>query len=267
MTTPSIFHLLTQEYSLVLVTSEDDIRALKEVRRKTLLNAYQNLAKIEDEETFLYNKDDEQSFIYLLKHNPTENYVGTIRVFFVNPHTPIQKIPLQLYGNVQNIDHLVAEHPVCEVSRLALASDLEPYPGLSALQLRTSLTMGLMSTIGINMFLYQCNNIFSIMEPALFRILRRQGIHFQQIGPAVEYYGMRIPHMIKRETLITGSKEMLGEITLFYLRQLCHAPEKFYQFIETHPYLNHSDLRLEEICRIFREYGEKVTVPFLLEHT
>ena len=267
MTNPSIFHLLTQEYSLELVTTKDDIESLKEIRRKTLLSAYQNLAEIEDEESFLYNKDDEQAFIYLLKHHSTQNYVGTIRIYFVNEKTPIQQIPLQMYGHVEGIDHLVSEHPVCEVSRLALASDLEPYPGLSALQLRTYLTMGLMSTVGTTMFLYHCHNIFSIMEPALYRILKRQGIYFEQIGPAVEYYGMRIPHMIKRETLIKGSNETLGEITLFYLRKLCHSPESFKKFIEKHPYLELSDLCLDNICHIFRIHDEKVTVPFLMEQT
>jgi len=267
MVDPQILHLLTQEYSLVMVTDSHDIEVLKDVRRRTLLPAYQGHAKITDEESFLYNQDDEQSFIYLLRHNPTGEYVGTIRVFFVNEKTPIKRIPLQMYGNVKDIEHLVSNYPVCEVSRLALASDLPSYGDLSKLRLRTYLTIGLMSTIGINIFLYHTNNIFSIMEPALHRILKRQGINFHPIGPAVEYYGMRIPHMIKREELITESKDILGEITLFYLKQLCQDPGKFWQFIEDHPYLDRSDIHLERICELFDTYRDKVDIPFLLNHT
>ena len=262
-----ILHLLTQEYTLVMATDDNDIESVKEIRRKTLLPAYQNLAEIKDEDQFLYNKDDEQSFIYLLRHNPSGEYVGTIRVFFVNHRTPIQQIPLQMYGHVEGVEPLVAQYPVCEISRLALASDLPSYENISALRLRTYLTVGLMSTIGTNIFLYHSNNIFSIMEPALHRILKRQGINFHPIGPAVEYYGKRIPHMIKREELITESKDILGEITLFYLKELCRSPEKFWQFIDRHPYLERSDIHLDRICELFKLHGDAVDIPFLLQHS
>ena len=265
MINQQIFHLLTQEYSLILATDDKDIESVKTVRRETLLPAYKDMADIQDEEHFLYNHDDEQSFIYLLRHNPSHRYVGTIRVFFVNKKTPLKQIPLQMYGHVENIEDLVSQYPVCEVSRLALASNLPPYKDLSALRLRTYLTIGLMSTIGINVFLYHSNHIFSIMEPALHRILKRQGIHFHPIGSAVEYYGMRIPHMIKREKLITESKEILGEITLFYLKKLCNSPEKFWQFIDRHPYLSRTDIHLDRICELFETYGEKTNIPLLLE--
>jgi len=76
------FHLLTREYSLILATDDKDIEAVKTIRRKTLLPVYQDLADIQDEEHFLYNQDDEQSFIYLLRHNPSQEDVGTIRVEF-----------------------------------------------------------------------------------------------------------------------------------------------------------------------------------------
>jgi len=267
MIDPQIFHLLTQEYSLILATDFQDIKAVKSVRRKTLLPAYQDLAEIKDVDHFLYNQDDEQSFIYLLRHNPSQEYVGTIRVFFVNQKTPLKKIPMQIYGNVKDIDHLVSQYPVCEISRLALASDLPAYQDMSALRLRTYLTIGLMSTIGINTFLYPSNNIFSIMEPALHRLLKRQGINFHPIGAAVEYYGMRIPHMIKREKLITESKDMLGKITLFYLKELCNTPDRFWEFIDSHPYLDRSDIHLDQICKLFDRYGEQADIPLLLEHS
>jgi hypothetical protein len=262
-----ILHLLTQEYTLVMAMDEKDIALVKEVRQKTLLPVYQHHAEIKDEDRFLYNEDDEQSFIYLLRHNPSGEYVGTIRVFFVNHRTPIRKIPMQMYGHVEGIESLVAQYPVCEISRLALAPNLPSYENISALRLRTYLTVGLMSTIGTNIFLYHSNNIFSIMEPALHRILKRQGINFHPIGPAVEYYGKRIPHMIKREELITESKDILGEITLFYLKELCRSPEKFWQFIDRHPYLERSDIHLDRICELFKLHGDAVDIPFLLQHS
>ncbi|AKF24546.1 hypothetical protein YH65_03425 [Sulfurovum lithotrophicum] len=263
MTEPSIFHLLTEVYSLHLAVTEQDIESVKQVRKEALLPAYQTYADIEDESAFLYNRDDEQSFIYLLQHNATQKYVGTIRVFFVNDATPIQKIPMQIYGHVKEIESYVAEHPVCEVSRLALSGSIEPYEGLSGLRLRTYLTVGLMSAIGINAFLYPCNSIFAIMEPALYRILKRQGIDFEPVGPAVEYYGKRIPHMIGRKDLIFGSKEILGEITLHYLSKLCQDPDRFWAFVDRHPYLDRSNMHLSKICQCFEKATQPVSIPSL----
>lgn len=258
-------HLLTREYSLVLATSKEDILAVKQIRKEILLPKYQNFATIEDEDHFLFNEDDEQSFIYLLRHNATQTFVGTVRVFFINTTTPVQELPMQKDGHVKDIDCLTKDLPICEVSRLALSNNLPDYKGLSALRLRTYLTMGLMSTIGINIFLYKYTNVFSIMEPSLHRILARQGVNFKSIGEGVDYYGMRIPYAIKREKLIDESKNILGQVTLFYLKELCQNPEKFWQFIDNNPYLERSDIQLDRICQLFKEHGDDVDIPLLLE--
>jgi len=257
-------NLLTQEYTLILATTEEDILAVKKIRKEILLPKYQNFATIQDEDLFLFNKDDEQSFIYLLRHNPTQTFIGTIRVFFVNASTPIQEMPMQKDGHVEGIDHLTKDLPICEVSRLALSNTLPEHKDLSALRLRTYLTMGLMSTIGINIFLYKYTNVFSIMEPALHRILTRQGVNFKSIGEVVDYYGMRMPYVIEREKLIGESKNILGQLTLFYLKELCQNSDKFWHFIDNNPYLERSDIHLDRICQLFEEHGDDVDIPLLL---
>lgn len=264
MSNEEVFHLLTKEFSLVLATSEEDLLSVKEIRREILLSKYQNFATIEDEDLFLFNKDDEQSFIYLLRHNTTQTYIGTIRVFFVNSSTPIQELPMQKDGHVEGIEYFTKDLPICEISRLALSNTLPEYKDLSALRLRTYLTMGLMSTIGINIFLYKYTNVFSIMEPALHRILTRQGVNFKSIGEVVDYYGMRMPYAIEREKLIDESKNILGQLTLFYLKELCQNSEKFWQFIDNNSYLEHSDIQLDRICQLFEEHGDNVDIPLLL---
>jgi len=249
----------------VLATNEDDISAVKKIRKEISLPKYQNFATIEDEDLFLFNKDDEQSFIYLLRHNPTQSFVGTIRVFFINDATPVQELPMVKDGHVKGIEDFTKNLPICEVSRLALSNTLPQYKELSALRLRTYLTMGLMSTIGINIFLYKYTNVFAIMEPSLHRILTRQGVNFKSIGVDVDYYGMRGPYAIKREKLINESKNILGQITLFYLKELCQNPELFWQFIDNHPYLKRSDIQLDRICQLFKEHGDDVDLALLLE--
>lgn len=262
-----IFHLLTEEYSLVLASNKEDIEAVKKVRKEILLPKYQTFETIEDEAHFLYNQDDEQSFIYLLRHNPTQRYVGTIRVFFVNSVTPIRKIPLQMYGNIQNIDHLTQELPICEVSRFALSKNLDSYEGLSSLQLRTYLSLALMAATRINFFLYHYSKIFAIMERSLQRILKRQNVHFEEIGEAVEYYGMRYPFVIKKEDFLVSGEQTegpMGRLTRHYLKELCKNPEPFWQFVDNNPYLERSDTELERIAQLFETEGEDVSLALLL---
>lgn len=263
-----VMHLLTKEYSIVLASNEADITEVKKIRKEILLPKYQNFASIEDEDLFLFNKDDEQSFIYLLRHNPTQTFVGTIRVFFINDATPVQALPMQKDGNVANIGHLTKNLPICEVSRLALSTNLHTYKDFSTLQLRTYLSMALMAATRINFFLYHYSKIFAIMERSLQRILKRQNVCFDQIGDAVDYYGMRFPFVIKKEDfLVAGEKTEgpMGMITRYYLKELCKNPESLWEFIDNNPYLERSDIHLDRICQLFKEHGEDVDLALLLQ--
>jgi N-acyl amino acid synthase of PEP-CTERM/exosortase system len=260
-----VMHLLTKEYSLVLATTQKDFQAVKEVRNEVFSHRYAIYPELKEAKWYLFNQDDKQSFIYLLQHNATKRYVGTIRVFFINTHTPVQKMPMERDGHVEDIEYFTKDLPICEVSRLVLSNTLPEHKDLSALKLRTYLTVGLMSTIGMNIFLYKYTNIFSMIEPSLHRILKRQGVNFNSIGKAIDYYGIRKPYMIKREKLISESKNILGEITLFYLKELCQNPEKFWQFIDNNPYLQHSDILLDRICQLFEKHGDDVDIALLLQ--
>ena len=263
-----VMHLLTKEYSIILASNEEDIAKVKEIRKEVLLPKYQNFASIEDEDLFLFNKDDEQSFIYLLRHNPTQTFVGTIRVFFINDATPIQELPMQKDGNVEDIHHLTKSLPICEVSRLALSGNLSAYKDFSTIQLRTYLSMALMAATRTNFFLYHYSKIFAIMERSLQRILKRQNVYFEQIGDAVDYYGMRFPFVIKKENfLVAGEKTEgpMGMITRYSLKELCKNPESLWQFIDNNPYLERSDIHLDKICQLFKAHGGDVDLSLLLQ--
>ncbi|WP_295420962.1 acyl-homoserine-lactone synthase [Sulfurovum sp.] len=258
-----VFNLLTQEYTLVLATTKEDFSSVKEVRREILLPKYRNFATIEDEDLFLFNQDDRQSFIYLLQHKETKQYVGTVRIYFVNNHTAQKILPMERYTHSRQIKQLSQALPVCEISRLALSRKLVKHKNFSALQLRTYLSLGLMIATRINAFLYDYATIFSIMEPSLERLLKRQNANFKQIGEAVDYYGMRAPFTIKRKKLLHETEENVGQITRYYLKQLCQNPEPFWQFIDNNPYLERSDIQLDRICQLFKEYGEDVDLELL----
>ncbi|HFQ61013.1 MAG TPA: hypothetical protein ENK39_01765 [Epsilonproteobacteria bacterium] len=266
MHSEDFFNLLTQEYSIKLATSPQDFQAVKEVRREVFSHKYNMTPTLLENKGYLFSKDDIQSFIYLLRHNTTNSYVGTVRLFFINGTTPLQKLPMQKDGNVKDnvIKNMMHTFPICEISRLALVNTLPRYKDYSALRLRTYLAMLLMISTRLNLFLYHQNTIFAIMEPSLHLILKRQNVRFRQIGKPVEYYGIRTPFGIERKKLLQDTEETMGTITRHYLKELCQNPDSFWEFIDNNPYLERSDIQLDRICQLFKEYGDDVDLSLLL---
>lgn len=260
-----VFHLLTQEYSLILATTEEDFKAVKEIRNDVIVNHYPD---IEETKEYIFNQDDEQSFIYLLQHRATKKYVGSVRIFFANENTPVKKIPMEKDLHIKDIEHFTQNLPICEVSRFALAKEQIEHEEFSQLRLRTSLSLALMCATRINFILNNYIKIFAIMERGLHRILKRQSVDFYPIGDAIDFHGVRFPFVISKEDfLIAGEKTegTMGELTKYYLKELCKNPESLWKFIDNSPYLNRSDIQLDRISQLFKEYGDDVTMEQLLE--
>jgi len=258
------YHLLTKEYTLTLATTEKDFYAVKKLRAEIFSLKYNMPPSILESKGYLFSQDDKQSFIYLLKHIPTERYIGTVRNFFINAHTTQTLMPMQRDGNVKDINFSSYNLPICEISRMGLSNNLLKYQNFSTLKLRTYLSLALMIATRINAFLYQYSTIFSIMEPSLDRILKRQQAYFEQTGKPVDYYGTCIPYAINRKKLLEETEENVGQVTRYYLKQLCQNPEPFWQFIDNNPYLERSDIQLDRICQLFKEYGDDVDLELLL---
>ena len=177
-------------------------------------------------------------------------------------------MPMQRDGKVEGIEHLTKDLPICEISRLALIKTIPEHKDFSMTQLRTLLSMALMSATRINFFLYHYSRIFAIMERSLHRILKRQSVAFEPIGDAVDYYGVRFPFVIKKEDFLIAGKKTegtMGQLTRYYLKELCKDPESFWQFIDNNPYLERSDIHLDRICQLFKEHGDDVDLSILLE--
>jgi len=259
-----VFHLLTKEYSLILATTQKDYQAIRELRNDVIVNHYPD---IEETKEYIFSQDDEQSFTYLLQHNATKKYVGSVRVFFVNERTPVEKIPMEKDLHIKNIKHLTQNLPICEISRLALAKEQVPHKDFSELKLRTYLSLALMSATRINFLLYHYSRIFAIMEHSLHHILKRQSVAFEAIGDAIDFHGVRFPFVIKKEALamaIEKTEGTMGELTKYYLKELCKDPEPLWQFVDNNPYLERSDIQLDKICQYFKEYGDELDVKYIL---
>ena len=265
MSNEQIFIFLTQDYSLIHATTNEELYYVQELRKEVFSKKFNLSIDTLEEEGYIFNEEDAQSFIYLLKHNPSNTYVGTVRVFFINPVTPIQDLSMQRIGKVKNIDTYTKKTPLAEISRMCLKNNLPVHEKYSVLQVRTVLAYALMVMTRINFFLYPPNTIFSTMEPSLERILSRQNVFFEQIAEPVEFYGIRTPYAIERNKLLKDTETTMGAVTRYYLKLLCNNPNNFLNYIDENPYLSRSDIKLEKIHQLFSDYGENVSIELLLE--
>ncbi len=259
-----VFHLLTVEYSLILASTQEHFQAVQEIRKDVIVNHYPDVA---ENKKYIFSQDDRQSFIYLLQHNETKRYVGSVRIFFANDRTPSQKIPMEKDLHIKGIEKLTHPLPICEISRFALVHDQIEHKEFSQLQLRTYLSLALMSATRINVLLHRYSKMFAIMEPSLHRILKRHSVYVEPIGDAIDFHGIRFPYVIRKEDFfIAGEKteETMGLLTKYYLKELCKDPKSFWQFIDNNPYLERSDIHLDRICQLFKEYGDDVNTERLL---
>ena len=260
----NVFHLLTVEYSLILATNQEHFQAVKDIRNDVIVNHYPD---VEETKKYVFGQDDEQSFIYLLQHNKTKKYVGSVRIFFANERTPSKKIPMEKDLHIKDIERLTTNLPICEVSRFALTHDQIKHDEFSELQLRTYLSLTLMCATRINFLLYDYAKMFAIMERSLHLILKRQRVAFTSIGDAIDFHGVRFPFVINREDVAIGIKnteESMGKLTKYYLQKLCKNPQSFWHFVDNNPYLERSDIQLNRICKLFKEFGDNVSMEDLL---
>jgi len=180
---------------------------------------------------------DNNSMHCLLLHKPSQTYVGCVRLILSDCHAPELGFPFeQVCGKSLRWSFDKSEETgrkrYGEISRLAITGNFRRSrheTGATtvvrekidtrqddARQLFPSIALGLylaITAMGLNKGL---DGVFAMMEPRLARQLRRFGIHFQQVGEAVEHRGTRIPYFISRSSLLDNlkleCKTLLGKI-------------------------------------------------------
>ncbi len=141
---------------------------------------------------------------------------GTVRLILPDPRKPGDSFPIQHVcrrplppltsnGKAAEISRFavskkirnVAEQPLALVSRSGKGNQ-----GMAAKAMKCSLTLLLMREIVRMSRENEVTDWFAVMEPALLRLLSRFGIHFDPVGPQVEYHGLRQPCHAKAEVLL-----------------------------------------------------------------
>jgi N-acyl amino acid synthase of PEP-CTERM/exosortase system len=165
---------------------------------------------------------DAASIHCLLRHRGSGLYAGTVRLVVAAPDSAGPAIPL--LDHCQGILFPGPSHPSSlkpgsfgEISRLALRREFRQRAGEAATadghgthlfewqqderRRFPHIALGLYlaaSAVGLAKGL---DGVFAMMEPRLARHLHYGGIHFDQVGEAVEFRGTRAPYFISRQML------------------------------------------------------------------
>lgn len=165
---------------------------------------------------------DPYSYHYLLKHQASNDYAGTVRLIMSPTNQDDFKLPFEQFCH-HGIDHSIinpndlAPGSYAEVSRLAVPNSFRRRAGEKgqAVVLRDVesgktreqsdrypyVPIGLYLVCSALFRITQLEYIFVMIEPRLARHMSRFGIAFAQAGPPIEYHGRRALYYITQESL------------------------------------------------------------------
>lgn len=156
---------------------------------------------------------DSRASHYLLQHRQSDSLAGTMRMVYCR--RPDESLPFTRYFQAGFCNPALepaafAHDNICELSRLALASDFRRQPQahnpalnqLNPLQVKQSQSHYRYLAAGLYLAALEqaCNegigHAYALVAPALARMLNRVGFQFQQISHAVELNGSRAAYYL-----------------------------------------------------------------------
>ncbi len=164
---------------------------------------------------------DERAIHCCIRHLGSQQLAGTLRL--ITTHNEDQLLPLQTFCAAA-LTHADL-HPkqflsrqICEISRLAVPAafrkrQTDQFAGVATGAINESTfsvhELRFFPYIAISLYMaaiamtYKTRRFhtFVMMEPRLARSLNFVGIHFQPIGPCIDYHGKRAPYYIDSRTI------------------------------------------------------------------
>ena len=173
------------ELSVEVATTAEQIREAKQLRYKV----YCEERGFEPGENGLEQDEyDDASCHILVRSRVTGAVLGTVRVVLPVAGSGHDGFPMQRACERYVLAPLPAS-ATGEISRFALTRDRPGVSPAAAALMRLCLMQGIVRVSGERGLTHWC----AIMESSLLRLLRATAIHFQPVGPAVEYHGIRQP--------------------------------------------------------------------------
>jgi N-acyl amino acid synthase of PEP-CTERM/exosortase system len=179
---------------------------------------------------------DDRSLHAYVRHAATGAMAGTVRL--VTTHGPDERLPMEVHCS-PSLAHATIRpddfprESICEISRLAVparfrrrATDRFAGAANGGIDTRhySSSELRCFPWIAIALYFSAAalsrrtgrRHVFVMVEPRLAQAMSFVGIDFRQIGPGIEFHGLRAPYYIDRERLperlSPGFRQLLGVI-------------------------------------------------------
>lgn len=161
---------------------------------------------------------DAHSLQSLLIHRPTLEVAGAVRLVLPRPESSEPSLPIQLVCSepmIRDPRQFPLAH-VGEISRFCISRDFRRrvrdqkyaedtplfFASEDARRVIPHLTLGLIEQLLADSIANDLHFWCAEMEPTLLRLLGRLGIHFDPIGPLIDYHGVRQPCMIRLDRML-----------------------------------------------------------------
>ena len=171
------------------------------------------------------DEDDDRSVHTMLIHRTSGAVAGTARLILPRPNTG-RPLPVQQFLRCTEPLRLgwLPLQKAGEISRFAVSKEFRRrcsealhvdtgfgerllHPGAVEKRLMPHITFGLIRGILGICLEYEITSLAAVMEPPLLRLLARLGLHFDALGPLVEYHGLRQPCAAAITELIHGARD------------------------------------------------------------
>lgn len=168
---------------------------------------------------------DQQSVHYLIRHRKSGHYAATTRLILPDTNNPEKPLQIETHSRIDNVYSLktMPRHNLAELSRFCISKQFrqrrnEKHLLSNDVKLETSFLENERRSLShLMLALFACaikmsaeNNIYywyAIMTPALMRVVSTLGICFTEIGPLVDFHGLRRPYGIKVDDLLDSVAE------------------------------------------------------------
>ncbi len=161
------------------------------------------------------DKFDNNSVHALVRHKPSNQVAGVVRLVFPDSSNPENPLPIELHCG-DNFDHAVLDQfefsrtHIAEVSRFAVSrqfisgAGIQKPAGDDSSRYFPHISLGLIAMLFVASTHHQITHWYAVMEPSLSRLLSRSGIDFTPIGPIIDYHGKRQPMIAKVNHLLAN---------------------------------------------------------------
>lgn len=226
-TTPSLADAFNQFFEIVPANTD----ALRDVVYRIRYQVYCHELHFENEADFPDGREidefDAHSVHCLLRHRPSGEFAGCVRLVLNRSNSPEPQLPLERHCS-DSLDKATLDFSQLdrssfgEISRLAIISRFRRRPGEAKTAHGVSDEAAAMTPSERRVFphialgLYLASATISLkrgmkmvvvmMEPRLARHMRYFGINFVQAGDIVDYHGQRGPFFITSDNLHQGMK-------------------------------------------------------------